>query len=307
MPLYQGHTDNQGTANVSFKVPAVADPSQTLVIETRSSLGSDTVERPVTVQRDYRVLLTTDKPIYQPGQVIHLRALALSTFDLQPAAGPGAGSDHRRRQGQQGLPPDADHLRLTARPATDFQLASEVNTGAYKISAVLGNTSSEKTVTVENYVLPKFDVKLETEKHLLPARRAACSGTLSANYFFGKPVAGGKVQLEGYTFDVQRNVACQDLDGKTDEQGNYHLRIRPARLPGRQRAGQAARRASTCRPPSPTWPSTPRPGRTFAAGLSQRAGDRGHPRRRLLPRRAWRTSSTCSGQLPGRLPRRSRR
>ena len=41
----------------------------------------------MTVSRDYRVLLTTDKPIYQPGQVIHLRALALSAFDLTPAAG----------------------------------------------------------------------------------------------------------------------------------------------------------------------------------------------------------------------------
>ena len=45
-------------------------------------------------------------------------------------------------------------------------------------------------------------------------------GTLSANYFYGKPVAGGKVQLEGYTFDVQRTVAVK-IDGKTDEQGNY--------------------------------------------------------------------------------------
>ena len=75
--LYQGKTGPQGSADVSFKVPDVQSAQQTLVVETRSSLGSDTVERPVTVQRDYRVLLTTDKPIYQPGQVIHLRALAL--------------------------------------------------------------------------------------------------------------------------------------------------------------------------------------------------------------------------------------
>ena len=50
---------------------------QVLVIETHSRLGTDRIERPVTMQRDYRVLLTTDKPIYQPGQMIHIRALAL--------------------------------------------------------------------------------------------------------------------------------------------------------------------------------------------------------------------------------------
>ena len=31
--------------------------------------------------------LVTDKPLYQPGQLMHLRALALQSFDLKPVAG----------------------------------------------------------------------------------------------------------------------------------------------------------------------------------------------------------------------------
>src|SRR5689334_3071762 len=65
--LFTGTTDNQGTADVAFTVPAQGEVNQTLIVETRSSLGSDRVERAVTLERDYRVLLSTDKPLYQPG------------------------------------------------------------------------------------------------------------------------------------------------------------------------------------------------------------------------------------------------
>ncbi len=143
--LYTGQTARQGTAEVSFQVPEGLDPQQTLVIVTRSSLGSDALERPVTIQRDYRVLLSTDKPIYQPGQVIHLRALALSAFDLTPAAGQAVEVTIADGKGNKVF----RHALTTSdfgAAWTDFQLASEVNTGAYKISAVMGNTSSEKTV-----------------------------------------------------------------------------------------------------------------------------------------------------------------
>lgn len=85
--LFEGTTDEHGTADVNFQVPETEDPAQSLVIETRSDLGHDELERPVTVKRDYKVLLTTDKPLYQPGQTIHIRALALGAFDLHPAGG----------------------------------------------------------------------------------------------------------------------------------------------------------------------------------------------------------------------------
>ncbi|MCP5097497.1 MAG: alpha-2-macroglobulin, partial [Chloroflexi bacterium] len=159
-----------------------------------------------------------DKPLYQPGQLIHLRALALSTFDLTPAAvqelqisiADGKGNTVFRET-------------LTTSgygvTATDFQLASEVNTGPYKITAQLGNTTSEKTVTVENYVLPKFDVELVTEKPFYQPGEMV-RGTLSANYFFGKEVSDSEVLLEGFTFDFER-IDQFVLQGETDSQGNY--------------------------------------------------------------------------------------
>jgi MFS family permease len=218
--LYTGKTDKSGTANISFAVPKEADLDQILVVQTNSSLGSDRLEQQVSLARDYRILLTTDKPIYQPGQMIHLRALALSTFDMVPAGerelliviADGKGNKVFRktvRTSEYGV------------AATDFQLASEVNSGNYKISAVMDNTTSEKTVTVEPYVLPKYAVKMDLEKdYYTPGERV--KGSLQVDYFFGKPVSQGRILLEGFTYDVERTVVV-NLQGATDAQGHFEF------------------------------------------------------------------------------------
>lgn len=223
---FSGQTDENGTAIVRLNVPADAAKDQTLVVRTRSTLGSDEVEQPITVERDYRLFLSTDKPIYQPGQEIHLRTLALSAFDLAPAAGQELEIIIADGKGNKVFRQTVASNEYGVGWA-DFQLANEVNTGAYKISAVMGNTTSEKTVTVENYVLPKFEVTLETERsYYTPG--AAVRGTLQARYFFGKPVANSAVRIEGATFDVQRNLEMT-LEGQTDAEGRFEFEFT---LPG---------------------------------------------------------------------------
>ncbi|MGC9393673.1 MAG: MG2 domain-containing protein [Anaerolineae bacterium] len=216
--LFKGKTDTAGNVDVAFAVPEDVEPQQTLIVETKSSLGSDTLEQAVTVERDYRILLTTDKPLYQPGQIIHIRALALGAFDLRPAAGQSLEVTVADGKGN-----TVFRKTLTASDygiaSVDFQLASEVNTGPYKLTATLGNTSSEKTVTVEHYVLPKFDVNLTTDRTFYrPGDRV--EGSLKAAYFFGKDVTDGMVKIEGYTFDFERVVAVT-LEGTTDETGVF--------------------------------------------------------------------------------------
>jgi uncharacterized protein YfaS (alpha-2-macroglobulin family) len=216
--VFRGTTDDTGNAGVAFTPSADLAAEQTLIVQTSSTLGSEQIERPVTLARDYRVLLSTDKPLYQPGQVIHLRALALATTDLRVAAGQPlevAVADGKGNRVFRQTLTTGDY----GQASVDFQLASEVNTGPYKITATLGNTSSEKTVTVDRYVLPKFDVKLAAERsYYRPGERVR--STLNAAYFFGKPVAGGTIAIEGFTFDVQRNVTFS-AQGATDAEGNF--------------------------------------------------------------------------------------
>ncbi|MEA3309037.1 MAG: MG2 domain-containing protein, partial [Chloroflexota bacterium] len=216
--LFEGVTDETGSAEVNFEVPADAAPQSILIVETRSPQGRDKVEREITIERDYKVLLSTDKPIYQPGQLIHIRALALGAFDLVPAA----------EQPLELIITDAKGNKVFRRTLTtseygvaamDFQLANEVNTGNYKLEAILGNTTSEKTVLVQRYVLPKFKVDAEADRSFyLPGEHV--TGVVNVNYFFGKPVDEGRVVLTGYTFDVQLNEIFR-LEGETDADGHY--------------------------------------------------------------------------------------
>ncbi|HMA33536.1 MAG TPA: MG2 domain-containing protein, partial [Chloroflexia bacterium] len=192
--------------------------SQTLIVETTAAGDTDRVARPVTLQRDYRVLLATDKPLYQPGQTIHLRALALGTLDRHPAAGQSLDVTIADGKGNKVFH-QAVATSAYGVAAADFPLADQVNTGPYKITATLGGTSSETTVTVDHYVLPKFAVTLTTERpYYLPGEHVR--GTLVAKYFYGKPVANSQVRLTGATIDVSRNVVV-DLQGTTDADGSY--------------------------------------------------------------------------------------
>ena len=219
---FSGKTDAQGTLNASFTVPEEAAKDQTLVVWTTSSLGGDILEQPVTVERDYRVLLSSDKPIYQPGQIIHLRALALGSFDLKPAAGDEIEFVIADGKGNKVFRQTLETSEFGV-ASVDFQLASEAGSGNYKISATLGDVTSEKTVSVEFYVLPEFDIEISTDKTFYRPGETI-SGSLQADYFFGKPVANSLVSIEGYTFDFEKDVSF-NLEGETDETGYFEFEL----------------------------------------------------------------------------------
>ena len=105
----------------------------------------------------------------------------------------------------------------------DFQLASEASSGSYKISASLGSVTSEKTVNVEFYVLPEFDMNFSTDKTFYRPGEIV-SGSLQADYFFGKPVANSIIKIEGYTFDFEKNTTFS-LEGQTDDTGYFEFEL----------------------------------------------------------------------------------
>ncbi|HEY3135943.1 MAG TPA: MG2 domain-containing protein, partial [Blastocatellia bacterium] len=162
-PLFSGRTDAFGTAQVAFTLPADSYGSRQLRVTADTLLGTVTANQPIALERRDRILLTTDKPLYQPGQTIHLRALALDgptraavaeqpiTLEVED----GKGNKVFKKRGR------TDKFGIAS---ADFELADEVNFGPYHIRAILGeadaSTTQEKTVTVDRYVLPKFKVEI---------------------------------------------------------------------------------------------------------------------------------------------------
>lgn len=108
--------------------------------------------------------------------------------------------------------------------AIDFQLADEVNMGDYHVRALLGDQQADKTVTVKRYVLPKFKVELTSDKRFyLP--KETVHADLQTDYFFGKPVAGGKIKVIASTFDVQFRE-FQTWEGQTDPSGHAKFELK---------------------------------------------------------------------------------
>ena len=210
-------TGDDGSA--VFDVPA-QDAGQ-YTMETSAEQGDTvvaTMDEDVEVVRDNRVLVTSDKPIYKPGQTMHLRALALKKPLLHAVAGVDATIEVYDGEGNmvfRKYEPTNDF----GIASTDFKLATEVNTGTYEVKVTVGDTTTSKSVEVKPYALPKFKVATDLGVPFALAGETL-HGTVSAQYFFGKPVAGGQVELVARGTDVGLTEFAH-LNGTTNDSGIY--------------------------------------------------------------------------------------
>ena len=216
--LFQGTTDESGTLDAHFTLPKGMLGDRELVVKVVIEDAQDIVRQNIHIKDVYKILLTTDKPLYQPGQVIHIRSLSLKKPDLLPAAEQDMTIEVEDSKGNKVFK-KAQTTNEFGISSADFQLAHELNEGPYKIRALFGGNTQEKTVTVERYVLPKFNLVLDTnQRYYQPGQ--TLKGELQVDYFFGKPVSGGTVVVTLSKFDTQFEKFAE-LKGKTDQNGHY--------------------------------------------------------------------------------------
>ena len=84
--LFTGHTNRRGTTEAQFRFPAGLAGSYQLRYLVDTPIGSTEFTQPVRLEDKISILLTTEKPIYQPSQSIHVRALALDRANHEAAA-----------------------------------------------------------------------------------------------------------------------------------------------------------------------------------------------------------------------------
>jgi 5-hydroxyisourate hydrolase-like protein (transthyretin family) len=217
--LFAGETDADGMLTAHFRVPeSVTNPYQRLGVLADTETNSATFRREVYVGRVYNILLSTDKPVYQPGQAIHIRALGLDALEMKPAEDQPLQLAVHDAQGNQLMRREVTTSRWGI-AATDFALDAQAASGDYTISASLGPVTSKRTVEVKPYRLPRFEITLASDRDFyLPGDQAG--GAVDAAYFFGKPVAGGAVRILGFVTDVERRQIFE-LTGETDAAGAY--------------------------------------------------------------------------------------
>ena len=200
-----------GTANVKLPVPRQARDGYEIVVrvddvpETRSAF--------VRVVDGLLLFAETDKPIYQPGQTVHVRLMTLdaalkpwpsaATIELQDAKG----TKVFRKEVE-----TDDYGMVTV----DVPLSVEPNLGVWKLTALAGDQRTQLDVRVERYVLPKYAVSVATASDWVLASDPI-TGTVAGEYSFGKPVVG-EVEIVASRYVGEWEVFARfsaPIDGET--------------------------------------------------------------------------------------------
>ena len=250
--LFTGRLNRRGTAEAQFRFPAGMVGSYQLHYVVDTSIGSTDFTQAVRLEDKSSILLTTEKPIYQPGQTIHARALALDRSNHEAAANRRLTFELEDSRANKVFKKATvtDQFGIAS---AEFGLADEVNLGTYHLRALMGGATegegdapantSEIALNVERYVLPKFKVTVDFANVDLTHKDNKnqhgyrpgdhVTGTVHANYFFGKAVDGGEVTVKASSMDVSV-FDVGSLQGKTDQYGTYRFDLRlPTYFAGR--------------------------------------------------------------------------
>jgi hypothetical protein len=246
--LYNGRLNRRGTTEAQFRFPAGAVGACTLRYIVDTPIGSTELAQLVRLQDKISILLTTEKPIYQPGQTIHVRALALDRANHAATAARKLTFELEDPRGNKVFK-KATQTDKFGIASAEFGLAGEVNLGTYHLRALMeaaeggARNSAEIALGVERYVLPKFKVAVDLAGNAKHGYRPGdhVTGTVRANYFFGKRVDGAEVTVKASGMDVALFEAAS-AQGKTDRDGAYRFDLAlPKYFAGRPLDAGAAR------------------------------------------------------------------
>src|ERR1035441_4887814 len=248
--LFTGRLNRRGTTEAQFRFPAGVVGNYQLRYAVDTPIGSTEFMQTIRLEDKVSILLTTEKPIYQPGQTLHVRALALDRSNHEAAANRKLTFEVEDSRGNKVFK-KATQTDKFGIASAEFGLADEVNLGTYHLRALMGESeaptnTAEIALNVERYVLPKFKVAVDfvgsgskTKRGYRPGDHV--TGTVRANYFFGKPVDDAGITVKASSMDVSV-FEVASVHGKTDHDGAYHFDLTlPKYFAGRPLSQGAAR------------------------------------------------------------------
>ncbi len=211
--LGEGKTDATGVKAFDVELPASKHWRLRAWLPKRGSDAND--ELYVSGAGIPVTFVSSDKPLYQPGQTIHFRALTLASGE-RPLQGMEAALEVYDPSGTK-VWKKVEKTSEFGIVHGDFHLADEVGLGTYTLKVSLGPFTNEHEVEVKRYALPKLKAELELDSDLIePGGRLA--GTVTARYSFGEPAVTATVNVRS---GDERLLAR----GVTDAAGRFHFEI----------------------------------------------------------------------------------
>ncbi|XP_072104233.1 venom factor-like [Mobula birostris] len=207
---------NDYIASATVKIPADKLPKESsedlfAALEATSKYFKLKTVILISRQKGY-IFIQTDKPIYTPTQTVHYRLYKLD-FEMKPRID----SQVVKFVNPQGIVAKEDD-KLPQGPfgivAHTFKIPEIVNIGIWKIVTSYADAPHINFTTqfeVKEYVLPSFDVTLDSEQLFYCINDTELYITVSARYTFGKEVEGIAFILFGVIKDGERLSIPQSL------------------------------------------------------------------------------------------------
>jgi hypothetical protein len=230
-PIAKAVTDADGYAKVDLNFPHVlgADDAE-LQITARREGFTQTIKGDLRFFAQQYAYIQTDKPIYQPGQALRIRALVLAS-DRHAIADKPATLKIEDPEGTMLFRTQIKTSRFGIASA-DWTIPENARLGSYSVR-IEGDEGldSRKYVTISRYELPNFTVNTKPDRaYYLPNQNAKVE--VRADYLFGQPVKRGRVRVARETerewnYREQRwKTEEEDVyEGETNEEGKYVARI----------------------------------------------------------------------------------
>jgi len=175
-------------------LPDVPDGDYKLRADYATSIEKGTLDLALPLYTPARIHVITDRPLYEPGNVVKFRALALRARDLSPIDG---------RPGTWVIKDPSGEVMLEEKaPAGDwgvvagtFPLDKAAPTGTWTVSWVSADAHDDVSFTVEPFTLPRFRIDAAPPKpYYLPGDSPKIGGAVI--YSSGAPVAKANLDIE---------------------------------------------------------------------------------------------------------------
>lgn len=202
------------------KLPPVADGDYLLRIKADTAVGDATLDVPLPVYAPARIHVLTDRPLYEPGNTVKFRALALRARDLSPLdQRPGTWTV---------LDPNGELMLEEKAPAgawgvaaASFPLDRGAVSGDWTVRWSSGASVGESRFRVEPFTLPRFRVEARADKEAwFIGERPVVRGRVV--YSSGAPVANAALELD-WGMDGAWPAPTRWLDETSD--GHLPLRV----------------------------------------------------------------------------------
>lgn len=182
-----------GHTRATITLPDVPDGDYQLHVAYRTKLGAGEVDVPVPLYTPARIHVITDRPLYEPGNLIRFRAVVLRARDLAPLDG---------RPGRWIVKDPSGEVLLEEAAAAGpwgvvagtFPLDAGAPVGAWHVAWESNDARDEVAIRVEPFTLPRFTVEATADRPYYHSFEAPIVRG-AVTYSSGAPVANATLEI----------------------------------------------------------------------------------------------------------------